>query len=46
VVAFHDGITTKNFSPDITRLHNGLYFVRVTTTDGVVTKKFEVLKNR
>jgi hypothetical protein len=39
-----DGLTSKHHSQDISSLPTGLYFLRVTTTDGVVTKKFEVVK--
>ncbi len=45
-VSFQDGITTKQFSPDISGLQNGLYFLRITTTDGVVTRKFEMIGER
>ena len=44
VVGSHIDITTKQFSPDISGLQNGLYFLRITTSDGVVTRKFEVLR--
>jgi hypothetical protein len=44
LVASHTQLTQKHFSPDITSLRNGLYILRITTSDGVVSKKFEVVR--
>jgi hypothetical protein len=44
MVYSRDQLSTKHFSPDVSTLKNGLYFMRVATTDGVVTKKFEVFR--
>lgn len=44
LLGVYDDVTTKHFSPNITSLQNGLYILRITTTDGVVARKFEILK--
>jgi hypothetical protein len=44
LVSSHTQLSEKHFSTDISNLRNGLYVLRITTTDGVVSKKFEVVK--
>ncbi len=44
LIASSKHLTGKYFSPDISALSNGLYILRITTTDGVVSRKFEVLR--
>jgi hypothetical protein len=44
LVASHTQLTQKHFSPNISNLRNGLYVLRITTSDGVVSKKFEVVR--
>lgn len=37
-------LSGKQFAPDLSGVQNGLYVLRITTTDGVVTKKFEIFR--
>ena len=44
LLASYPNLTEKGYSPDISNLGSGLYILRITATDGVVSRKFEVLK--
>ena len=43
IASWHD-LTEKHFSPDVSKLQTGLYVLRITTTDGVVSRKVEIVK--
>lgn len=40
----HDAILDKHYDLDVSGLQQGMYFVRVIASDGVVGKKFEVIR--
>ena len=44
LISTRDNINDKHYDLDISNLHNGMYFVRVIASDGVVGKKFEVIR--
>ncbi|MDX1406998.1 MAG: Ig-like domain-containing protein, partial [Saprospiraceae bacterium] len=44
LLSAQDNINDKHYDLDISELHNGMYFVRVIGTDGVVGRKFEVIR--
>ncbi|MEM8585922.1 MAG: Ig-like domain-containing protein [Bacteroidota bacterium] len=44
VVSIHEGLETNHFVLNLSNVSNGMYSLRVTTEEGVVTRKLEVLR--